>query len=87
MELAGLTMGIVGCGRIGQATARLADVFGMKVIGNNGAKPARSIAGIEPVSLDDLFARRKTGSAGGDDGGPSRKSVLLLILPAWTPNP
>jgi len=33
IELAGLTMGIVGCGRIGQATARLANAFGMKVQG------------------------------------------------------
>ena len=33
VELAGLTMGIVGLGRIGLTTARLALAFGMKVIG------------------------------------------------------
>ena len=32
MELAGKTMGIIGYGRIGQATARLAEAFGMDVI-------------------------------------------------------
>ena len=32
VELEGLTMGIVGFGRIGRATAKLADAFGMKVL-------------------------------------------------------
>ncbi|MFA5447686.1 MAG: D-2-hydroxyacid dehydrogenase [Sphaerochaeta sp.] len=32
MELSGKTMGIIGYGRIGQATARIARAFGMKVI-------------------------------------------------------
>ena len=32
IELAGLTMGIIGFGRIGRATARLALAFGMKVV-------------------------------------------------------
>ena len=31
IELAGKTMGIIGYGRIGQATGRLAQAFGMKV--------------------------------------------------------
>ena len=31
VELAGLTLGIVGAGRIGQATGRIGDAFGMKV--------------------------------------------------------
>lgn len=34
-ELASLTMGIVGFGRIGQATAKLADAFGMSVLVHN----------------------------------------------------
>ena len=82
VALASLTMGIVSCGWIGQATARLAAAFDMQVIGYIGATPARSVAAIEPVSLDDLFARPKTGSVGVDEGGPPRKSLLLLILPA-----
>ncbi len=34
-ELAGQTLGIVGFGRIGRATAKLADAFGMKVLATN----------------------------------------------------
>ena len=55
VELAGLTMGIVGCGRIGRATARLADAFGMQVIGCD-AVPFTNDR-ITPVSLDELLAR------------------------------
>ncbi len=35
MELAGKTMGIVGFGRIGRATARIGDAMGMRVIAND----------------------------------------------------
>ena len=35
LELAGKTMGIVGFGRIGRQTARIADAMGMKVIAND----------------------------------------------------
>jgi glycerate dehydrogenase len=35
MELAGKTMGIVGFGRIGRATGRIADAMGMRVIAND----------------------------------------------------
>ena len=35
IELAGLTMGIVGCGRIGLATAQIAQAFGMKIIAHD----------------------------------------------------
>lgn len=57
VELAGLTMGIVGCGRIGQATARLADAFGMKVIGHDAVPFASGKVPIEPVGLDELFSQ------------------------------
>lgn len=42
IELAGLTLGIVGYGHIGQAVARIAEAFGMKVItvaSGSGRKP------------------------------------------------
>jgi glycerate dehydrogenase len=56
VELAGLTMGIVGCGRIGQATARLADAFGMKVIGYDIVPFDSGRVPIEPAGLEELFA-------------------------------
>lgn len=53
-DLAGATMGIVGYGRIGQATARLAAAFGMRVLAHDPyaavVEPAR------PATLDELFA-------------------------------
>ena len=55
IELAGKTMGVIGCGRIGQATARIADALGMKVIAYDSNKA--DIPYIEYTSLDDLFAR------------------------------
>lgn len=57
VELAGLTMGIVGCGRIGQATARLADAFGMKVIGYDTVPFTSGKVPIAPVGLDELFSQ------------------------------
>ncbi len=54
IELAGLTIGIVGWGRIGRATAKLADAFGMKVL-----VTSRSTADVpgdaRQVDLDTLF--------------------------------
>jgi len=54
VELAGLTMGIVGLGRIGRATAKLAGAFGMRVLATS-----RSVADlpdyIQQVDLDTLF--------------------------------
>lgn len=55
IELDGLTMGIIGLGRIGQATASLAQAFGMKVIAFNRSQ--KSIPGIEQVSLEELLRR------------------------------
>jgi glycerate dehydrogenase len=56
IELNGLTMGIVGYGRIGRETAAVAKAFGMKVLAFEiGPKPVGSEA--EFVPLDDLFRR------------------------------
>ena len=57
VELAGLTMGIVGIGRIGQATAKLATAFGMKVIAHDTHTPAEIPAEVEMVDLDTVFSR------------------------------
>ncbi len=55
-ELEGKTMGILGYGRIGRATARLAAAFGMNVIAyEHGEAPASSPGGARFVSLEDLF--------------------------------
>ena len=55
VELYGLTMGIVGFGRIGQATARLAQAFGMKVITYDITSPSGKHEGCEMVKLEDIF--------------------------------
>jgi glycerate dehydrogenase len=55
IELVHLTMGIIGCGRIGLATAAIAKAFGMKVIGYNRSSQANSE--IELLSQKDVFAQ------------------------------
>lgn len=56
IELAGKTMGIIGYGRIGQTTAKIAQAFGMKVIAfSPSRKVGTELDGCEFVTLDDLF--------------------------------
>jgi glycerate dehydrogenase len=55
VELAGLTMGIIGLGRIGQTTARLALDFGMKVIYFDVEKSITPHVEAQSVDLDTLF--------------------------------
>ena len=57
IELAGKTMGIIGFGRIGQATGRIAKALGMTVLasGSRETESGRAIA--EYVDRDTLFAR------------------------------
>lgn len=57
IELAGKAMGIIGFGRIGQVTGRIAKAMGMNVIAydNHVSESGRAIA--EYVTLDELFAR------------------------------
>ena len=57
IELAGLTMGIVGYGRIGRAVARLASAFGMHVLVNDITALTGLGDDIKPVDLDTLFRR------------------------------
>jgi glycerate dehydrogenase len=56
-ELAGLTMGILGMGRIGAATAAAARAFGMRVIARDPDERRVRQEGAEPVSIEDLFRR------------------------------
>ena len=55
IELAGLTMGIIGFGRIGRATAKLALAFGMNVIFYDTTKPSSTPEGCQLTGLDDIF--------------------------------
>lgn len=55
VELDGLTMGIVGYGRIGQAVAKLAEAFGMKVITNVSSSGKKREGDVAAVDLDYLF--------------------------------
>jgi glycerate dehydrogenase len=55
VELDGLTMGIIGFGRIGQALARLCRVLGMKVLVCDPRLPKNLPREFAGVDLDDLF--------------------------------
>jgi glycerate dehydrogenase len=55
IELFGLTMGIVGYGRIGRKVANVALAFGMKVLVNTRTVPAKAIEGIEFVDVESVF--------------------------------
>ena len=56
MELGGKTLGIIGFGRIGQATAKLAQAFGMRVITTSRTKRENDL-GIEYVDMDTLLSQ------------------------------
>ncbi len=56
MELAGKTMGIIGFGRIGQATAKLAAAFGMKILAYDEYPNETGKLYGTYVSLDQLYA-------------------------------
>ena len=56
-DISGKTLGIVGCGRIGQAVARRAQGFGMRLLGHDlTPQPEAAKLGVEFVSLDRLLA-------------------------------
>ena len=55
IELTGKTMGIIGFGRIGQATGRIANSMGMKVLANDTFKMETENQIAEYVSLDRIL--------------------------------
>ena len=55
-DISGKTLGIIGCGRIGQAMARRASGFNMRLLGYDVAPhPEATRLGIEVVSLEQLL--------------------------------
>ena len=56
VELNGLSMGIVGFGRIGRATAELAKAFGMNVLAYDALPPSEVPDRVEIVDLEHLFS-------------------------------
>jgi glycerate dehydrogenase len=57
IELDGLTMGIVGFGRIGRAVGDLASAFGMRVVAQSRTAPADAPPHVEFLDLEGLFRR------------------------------
>jgi glycerate dehydrogenase len=57
IELEGLTLGIVGFGRIGQAVATLASAFGMKVLAYDLQPPPTLPPGVRLADLDTVFSQ------------------------------
>jgi len=57
VELDGLTMGIIGYGRIGREVAKVAKAFGMKVLANDAAPAETDEPGIEFVGRGELLRR------------------------------
>ena len=57
IELAGKTAGIIGLGRIGQATARILNALEMKVIAYDSHRTESGEKVAEYTEIDDLFAR------------------------------
>jgi len=58
IELAGKTMGLIGFGRIGQATARIAQSFGLNILVYDSIKnPGLESATLTYTTLDDLLAK------------------------------
>ena len=53
--MAGLTLGVVGFGRIGRATAAVARAFGMRVLACDTVPIDAVRDGVEIVPVDDLF--------------------------------
>jgi glycerate dehydrogenase len=58
VELAGKTMGLIGFGRIGQATAKIAETFGMKVLVNNRGKNKKTEdEKISYAEIEELYSK------------------------------
>jgi len=91
IELSGLTIGIVGLGRIGSAVASIAMAFGMKVIAYDPDAGSRSLNASMMASLDDLFAMSDVVSlhcplTPGNHGMVNRERLSLMKPTAYLIN-
>jgi phosphoglycerate dehydrogenase-like enzyme len=91
-DLEGLTLGIVGLGKLGLRVASVGKAFGMKVVAwsQNLTPEKAKAAGVEYASKEDLFANadfvsihyqlgeRSRGLITGDDIGRMKKSAYLI---------
>ncbi len=58
IELKGKTLGIIGFGNIGQATAKIAQAFGLNILFNNRSKkPELETVSCKQVELEELFSK------------------------------
>ena len=87
LELAGLTMGIVGFGRIGQRVGTLAHAFGMSVIAAGGAR--RDVPVYQPftwTTVADLFSNADVISLHcpltADNAGFVNRDLLRCVKPS-----
>lgn len=91
-DLEGLTLGVIGLGKLGQRVANVGKAFGMKVIAwsqNLTPEKAKEV-GVDYASREDLFAKsdfvtihlvlsdRSRGLITGDDLGRMKKSAFLI---------
>jgi glycerate dehydrogenase len=82
LELDGLTMGIVGFGRIGRATADLATAFGMKVLACARTPPTTATGAGQFVSLEELLRRSDVVSLH-CPLTPDTKQLINAVRLAW----
>lgn len=57
VELEGLTIGIVGFGRIGQAVAKIAKGFGMKILASSKSMKTSPVPGVTMTDLDTVLRK------------------------------
>jgi D-3-phosphoglycerate dehydrogenase len=92
VDLDGLTLGVLGLGKLGQRTARIAKAFGMKVIAwSQNLTPEKcKEAGVDYVSKEDLFrqsdfvtihvvlSQRSRGLVGAKEFGLMKPSAYII---------
>lgn len=84
-ELASLTMGIYGLGRIGRAVAQIALAFGMRVIAHHKHPQRDQMEGVRFVALRELFQQANVVSLHAPLDATNRGIVnrdILQLLPA-----